>query len=711
MNPLGKSVVYGSWRTLFCSSCARLIYKNQQSPNHAKAVLYGALTAIFVLGAWIFLTYIMAFVSSGALLPVMGLSAAFIGIFIGMAVWRSGKTRGKGLAWTSVAITFFTCACYQLFILRYYSSAMSLYGGKALDPPSHPFDVTLFPLTDLAWHLQPSNGGTLMLLAALFPTILAVYAAWRLTVPYWLMIRNPEDGTLTPYRPSETEEAPQPAEQDFDEYADIPTGSNESIGSLVASMIAIIIIVLFLASFLFPVFGKAREKARGSTCNSNVRQIALAIQMYADDHGGQYPGINGSSWVTKIGPYLGSSQEMYECASDKTMRSGGVSYAYAGLLIGPYGQGIYAKQVISPSEVGSVVDATPTEKYPGGRMIGGVALRDPKKYEAEISLRHSKGTIVGFCDGHAKYFQGAINKHDTNNGAVRALFQAVPLGLVDNPLACVPNFTHGRVSAEPVAVGGEYCTRALLLAAAKAWKAKAQAPIQLLGFNGQYDAAGRPANYLWGTGDGKKPAGNAIPIARDAVVVIVARGSKISSLPERRNSSYEVDYPTLRQLFGAGYAKDSVQVYSFGVNSGTRRYLADRLGTGGKPLQLRKDAVTVGSDLAMVEKVANDPWGIGYCSSAFADPDRVVILALKAPEGKVFYYPQKSQKHRWVVPDSPNWPWTRTLYAEYGGAAWKADGSGIANVMLAPGGAGTEALRRGPLFGTGLWGAVDRMNQ
>jgi len=128
------------------------------------------------------------------------------------------------------------------------------------------------------------------------------------------------------------------------------------------------------------------------------------------------------------------------------------------------------------------------------------------------------------------------------------------------------------------------------------------------------------------------------------------------------------------------------------------------LGWRNADFKLDKGATTVADDLETVNKVSNDPYGIGYCSSIFADPDQVVILAMQTPDDEVFhYYPQKSIKHRWLVPDEPDWPWTRTLYAEYAGAAWQADGSGIANVMLAPSGAGTAALHAGPLFGTGLW--------
>jgi hypothetical protein len=45
----------------------------------------------------------------------------------------------------------------------------------------------------------------------------------------------------------------------------------------------------------------------------------------------------------------------------------------------------------------------------------------------------------------------------------------------------------------------------------------------------------------------------------------------------------------------------------------------------------------------------------------------------------------------------------RTLYAEFGGNTWKADGTGIGNVMLAPGSPGKDALEAAPMFVMGYY--------
>jgi prepilin-type N-terminal cleavage/methylation domain-containing protein/prepilin-type processing-associated H-X9-DG protein len=55
-------------------------------------------------------------------------------------------------------------------------------------------------------------------------------------------------------------------------------------GFTLIELLVVIAIIAILAAILFPVFARAREKARQSTCSSNQRQIAAAVQMYCQDH-------------------------------------------------------------------------------------------------------------------------------------------------------------------------------------------------------------------------------------------------------------------------------------------------------------------------------------------------------------------------------------------------------------------------------------------
>ena len=62
------------------------------------------------------------------------------------------------------------------------------------------------------------------------------------------------------------------------------TTDQRRFGFTLIELLVVIAIIAILAGFIFPVFAQAREKARQTTCISNLRQIGLAARMYIDDH-------------------------------------------------------------------------------------------------------------------------------------------------------------------------------------------------------------------------------------------------------------------------------------------------------------------------------------------------------------------------------------------------------------------------------------------
>ncbi len=91
-------------------------------------------------------------------------------------------------------------------------------------------------------------------------------------------------------------------------------------------LLVVIAIIAILAAILFPVFAKAREKARQTTCLSNMKQLGLGFLQYQQDNDELYPigakattnngpFSTGSGWAGMIYPYV-KSTGVYTCPDD-----------------------------------------------------------------------------------------------------------------------------------------------------------------------------------------------------------------------------------------------------------------------------------------------------------------------------------------------------------------------------------------------------------
>ena len=111
---------------------------------------------------------------------------------------------------------------------------------------------------------------------------------------------------------------------------DTVTRPGKGKGFTLIELLVVIAIIAILAAILFPVFAKAREKARQITCTSNEKQIGLGILQYVQDNDETFPAgapgaaaaqIAGVGWAGAISPYVKSAQ-LFRCPDDST--AGGV---------------------------------------------------------------------------------------------------------------------------------------------------------------------------------------------------------------------------------------------------------------------------------------------------------------------------------------------------------------------------------------------------
>ena len=100
--------------------------------------------------------------------------------------------------------------------------------------------------------------------------------------------------------------------------------SGKAKGFTLIELLVVIAIIAILAAILFPVFARARENARRSSCQSNLKQIGLGLIQYTQD----YDEINAPNvtalgttpatyrvWPDLVQPYVKSTQ-VFSCPSD-----------------------------------------------------------------------------------------------------------------------------------------------------------------------------------------------------------------------------------------------------------------------------------------------------------------------------------------------------------------------------------------------------------
>lgn len=187
-------------------------------------------------------------------------------------------------------------------------------------------------------------------------------------------------------------------------------------------LLVVIAIIAILAAILFPVFGRARENARRSSCQSNLKQIGLGIAQYTQDYDEKFPILgNGSneSYFWEIQPYLRSTQ-LYQCPSDTVAENsdpgnaGYSDYGYNAAL--QRGNGGNTNNVpVSLSLVENSTLTVAVYEGTGNSSVGSTGSQFGTTNFASMTggrvRRHLDGGNYLFADGHVKWYIAAADNY------------------------------------------------------------------------------------------------------------------------------------------------------------------------------------------------------------------------------------------------------------------------------------------------------------
>ncbi len=203
-------------------------------------------------------------------------------------------------------------------------------------------------------------------------------------------------------------------------------------GFTLIELLVVIAIIAILAAILFPVFSKAREKARQTQCMNNQRQIALAILMYAQENDEMLPrstsiwkSIKLASALTPAVAALQGTSSVTKCPNSTRSNSYGYNNVLSGVPLGATG-------IVDPTTMWMTADSTSTVN-----VVLGLNEID--------GTRHASNAIVSSLDGHVEMIPG-------NAAAILARYGSTSTAVNTNTLK-TPDVKPAAMTSAPAGLG------------------------------------------------------------------------------------------------------------------------------------------------------------------------------------------------------------------------------------------------------------------
>ncbi len=209
-------------------------------------------------------------------------------------------------------------------------------------------------------------------------------------------------------------------------------------GFTLIELLVVIAIIAILAAILFPVFARAREKAKQTSCLSNMKQLVLGAQMYTNDYDDNVFGhIQGTrsdfyppqrpylNWAQQVYPYV-KNEQLFVCPSrssdvwsyDPTGMTNDNNFGYGmNYEVTYYYRRLNISNFTRPAQTIWFADCRFYVCYPAYYTY---TYPDEPTYglngTARIDTRHNDGVNVGFFDGHAKWMSRSTIEGDRGYG-------------------------------------------------------------------------------------------------------------------------------------------------------------------------------------------------------------------------------------------------------------------------------------------------------
>lgn len=202
-------------------------------------------------------------------------------------------------------------------------------------------------------------------------------------------------------------------------------------------LLVVIAIIAILAAILFPVFGRARENARRSSCQSNLKQIGLGMMQYVQDYDEFYPlafhpvgttdyqsNAAETGWAWTVQPYIKSTQ-VFQCpsvtgepkwpTSATTSQMNAVTDYALNRNIGFEGGAAANKRSVNQAAMTFISNTLMvyhfTRSGTGSSSPGSTCIGAAKAAKMDNSITgpakiHLDGSNYMFADGHVKWLKG-----------------------------------------------------------------------------------------------------------------------------------------------------------------------------------------------------------------------------------------------------------------------------------------------------------------